>query len=173
MTISFPKTCKIRTYIFFTDFWKKRISKKNRIAETFFSISIEKISFYHIRSTNHNGNKPVSKATHECRHNYKEQHKQTMCCNQHIIELPIPCQNTRSYITLFHSNQQTHCCCNNSNPSCKNKVHHSDVFCVCTTKPSNEQIIPFIRSVFHCFQYKIYLDLFENKIWTKYCIVSR
>lgn len=105
----------------------------------------------HIWSPNHNRDKPVPKPTHQSGHDNKKKHKQSMSCNKNIILLPIPCQNSRTYMTQFHTNEKTHCCCNDSSPSCKNKVHHSNVFCVCTAKPSKKQTIPFVRTFFHFF----------------------
>lgn len=105
----------------------------------------------HVRPSNHNGNLPVPKSTHQSRHYYEEQHQQSVCSNLYIIKLSISCQNTRTCTPLFHSNQQTHSCSNNTRPPCKAKVHHSNVFSVCTTKPSNKQFIPFIGRIFHFF----------------------
>jgi hypothetical protein len=105
----------------------------------------------HIRPSNHNRYLPVPKSTHQSWHNHKEQHQQSVCSNLYIIKLPITCQNSRTCAPLFHSNQQTHSCSNYTRPPCKAKVHHSNVFSVCTTKPSNKQFIPFIGRIFHFF----------------------
>ncbi len=113
----------------------------------------------HIWSTNHNRNQPVSKSSHECGHNNKEEHKQTVGSNQYVIELSISCQNTRTCTPLLHTNLQTHCCCNNTGPPCKYQIHHANIFGISTTKPSNKLLIPFIGRSFH----KIKKDVSLNK----------
>jgi hypothetical protein len=105
----------------------------------------------HVRPSNHYGNLPVTKSTHQCGHYYKEQHQQSVCCNLYVIKLSISCQNTRSCTPLFHSNQQTHCSSNNTSPPCEDLIHHPNVFSVCTTKPSNKLFIPFTGRIFHFF----------------------
>ena len=92
--------------------------------------------------------------------NNKKQHQQSVGCNQDVIELTIPCLNSRSNITEFHSNLQTYGCRNHPNPSRKNKVHYTNVFGIGTTKPSNKQTIQFIISFSHWF-----FSFF--KIWKK------
>lgn len=103
----------------------------------------------HIWSTNHYWNKPVSKSSHQCRHYNKEQHQQSMSSNQYVIDLSISCLNSRSCTPQFHTNKQTHCSRNNTRPPCKNKVEHSNVFCIGTAKPTDKKVIPFTRSIFH------------------------
>lgn len=66
-----------------------------------------------------------------------------------IVKLTVSSLYSRSCASLFHTNKLTHCCCNYTRPSCKNKIHNSNVFCICTTKPTNEQIIPFIVLTHH------------------------
>lgn len=91
----------------------------------------------------------ITESSHLCRHNNKEQHQQTVSCNQNVIELSISFQNTRTCTPLLHTNQHTHCGCNNTRPPREYKVHHSNVFGVCTTKPADKQSIPFTRRSFH------------------------
>jgi hypothetical protein len=86
-----------------------------------------------------------------------------VCCNLHIIKLSISCQNTRTCTPLFHSNQQTHCSSNYTRPPCKDLIHHSNVFSVCTTKPSNKLFIPFIGRIFHFFF--LACSLCEQRFW--------
>eukprot|EP00878_Enallax_costatus_P001088 GHUV01001225.1.p1 GENE.GHUV01001225.1~~GHUV01001225.1.p1 ORF type:complete len:437 (-),score=-62.77 GHUV01001225.1:24-1334(-) len=109
----------------------------------------------HIRPSNHNRYQPVTKSTHQSRHNHIEQHQQPVCSNLYIIKLSISCQNSRTCTPLLHSNQQTHSSSNNTRPPCKYKVHHSNVFSICTTKPSNKLFIIFVRCIFHFFFYSI------------------
>lgn len=122
----------------------------------------------HIRGTNHHWNKPISKPTHQSRHYNKKQHQQPVCCNLNIIKLSVPRLNSRTNITKFHSNLQTHGCCNHTNPSCKNKVHHTNVFCISTTKPSNKQIIPFIIHFSH-----IFVFFSKKEIWTPTLMIMK
>ena len=91
----------------------------------------------------------VSKSSHQTRHYYKEQHQQTVSCNQNVVKLSISCQNSRTCITLLHTNQLAHCCGNHTTPPRENKIQHSDVFSVSTTEPSDKKIMPFSRSNFH------------------------
>lgn len=103
----------------------------------------------HIWPSNHDRNKPVTKATHQSRHYNKELHQQSVCSNLYVVKLSVSCQNTRTSVPQLHSNQQTHGSCNNTRPPCKYQVHHSNVFSVGATKPSNKQCIKFIRRIFH------------------------
>jgi len=62
-----------------------------------------------------------------------------------VVLLSISCQYTRTWTALFHTNQHTHCCSYNTCPPCKYLVHNSNIFCISTTKPSNKELIVFIR----------------------------
>lgn len=104
----------------------------------------------HIRCSNHYRDKPVSKPPHKCGHYYKELHKQPVCSNQYVVQLPIPRQNSGSGVTLLHTNQQTHCCSNYTSPAGKDKVLHTNVFSVSATAPTQELIFQ-IRFSFHIF----------------------
>ena len=104
----------------------------------------------HIRSSNHYGNEPVTKPTHECGHNYEEQHQQSVSSNQYIVDLPISCQNARSCVTLLHTNQLTHCCSNHPSPAGKDQVQHTNIFSVGATAPALKEIF-ITRFSFHIF----------------------
>ena len=125
----------------------------------------------HVWPSNHNWHQPVPESTHLRRHYNKEQHQQSVCCNLHIIKLSISCQNTRTCTPLFHSNQQTHCSSNYTRPPCKDLIHHSNVFSVCTTKPSNKLFIPFIGRIFHFFF--LACSLCEQRWWRSHQACSQ
>ena len=98
----------------------------------------------HVRCSDHYRHQPVTKPAHQSRHYYKEQHQQSVSCNLDIIELSVSCLDSWTYVAEFHTNELTHCGCNNTNPSCENKVHHSNVLCVGATKPANKKVILFV-----------------------------
>lgn len=66
-----------------------------------------------------------------------------------VVKLSISCQNSRTCVTLLHTNQLAHCCGNHTTPPRENKIQHSDVFSISTTEPSDKEIMPFSRSNFH------------------------
>lgn len=103
----------------------------------------------HVRPSNHNRNLPIPKSSHQRRHYYKEQHQLSVSCNQYVIKLTISCQNTRTCTPLFHTNHHTHGGGDHTSPPGKYKVHHTNIFGISTTKPSNKQLIPFIGRIFH------------------------
>ena len=103
----------------------------------------------HIGRPDHYWYKPIPKTSHKSWHYYKKQHELSMSSNLDIIELSITCLDPWSYITKFHTNLLAHSGGNYANPSCKNKVHHPNVFCICTAKPSNKKFIPFVWIFFH------------------------
>jgi hypothetical protein len=103
----------------------------------------------HIWSSNHYRNQPISKSSHQCRHHNKKLHQQTMSSNLYIVKLPISCQNSRTHTPLLHTNNLAHSSCNDTCPPCKHKVHHTNIFCVCTAKPSDILFIPFTGCICH------------------------
>ena len=105
----------------------------------------------HIGSSDHHGNQPISETSHKRGHYYKEQHQLSVSCNQYVVKLSISCLNSRSCIPQFHTNKLAHCCSDYTSPAGKNKVQHTNVFGICTTKPSNKLVIIFIRGCFHIF----------------------
>jgi hypothetical protein len=76
----------------------------------------------HVRCSNHDGNEPVTKTSHERRHYYEKQHLQSVGCDQDIVKLPVSCQDSRACVALFHTNLLAHCGGNDSRPPCKDKV---------------------------------------------------
>ena len=104
----------------------------------------------HIGGSDHYGNKPVTKSPHKCRHYNEEQHQQSVSRDQHVVELPITCQDTGPCVALLHTDQLTHCCSHHTNPASEDKIQHSNVFSVGATAPAQEQIFQ-TRFSFHIF----------------------
>lgn len=105
----------------------------------------------HIGCSDHNGHEPISETSHKRRHYNKKQHQLPVSSNQYVVKLPISCLNSRSGTPQLHTNKLTHGCCHYTSPAGKNKVQHTNVFGICTTKPSNKLIIVFIGRCFHIF----------------------
>jgi hypothetical protein len=103
----------------------------------------------HIWRPDHHGDEPVTEPAHKSGHHYKKLHKLPMGGNLYIVKLSITSLNTRPNITKFHTDLLTHSSCDNTDPSSKNKVHHTNVFCICAAKPSNKKVIPLVRIFFH------------------------
>ncbi len=104
----------------------------------------------HIWRADHDRHKPISESPHQSRHYNKKQHQQSVCSNQDVVELSISCQNTGSSVPLFHTNLLTHGCCHDTSPASKNKVQHTNVFCVGATAPTQKHVFQ-IRLNFHLF----------------------